>query len=266
MADILLERQPGVAVITLNRPQARNAITPEMVRDMTAFLQQIELDRSIRCVLLQGAGEHFMAGGDVKSFAETTALDRLERKRMFEARVQAVAPLLLTLQRMPQIVVTAVRGACAGAGLSWVAASDLTIAARSSFFLLAQINIAVSPDGSGSYWLPRVVGLKRAKQIALLGERLDAEQAERWGLVNYVVDDAQFDARVDSLVERLAKGPALALGSTKQLFNASLDSSYAQQLQLEAESFSRCASGGDFAEGLRAFLEKRAAHFGEQDG
>lgn len=263
MADVLFEHRAGAAIVTLNRPQARNAITPGMVAEMTAFLQDVERDRSVRCVLLRGAGEHFMAGGDVKSFVGTLELPPDERRRIFEARVQAVTPLLLTMQRMPQVLVTAVRGACAGAGLSWVAASDLSIAARGSFFLLAQIGIAMPPDGSGTYWLPRAVGLKRAKQIALLGERFTAEEAERWGLVNRVVDDADFQGGVDALVARLAAGPAQALGATKRLLNESFASSYPAQLQRETEAFSQCAADPDFGEGLRAFVDKRAPRFGE---
>jgi 2-(1,2-epoxy-1,2-dihydrophenyl)acetyl-CoA isomerase len=234
-----------------------------MVAKFTEFLQQVETDRSIRCVLLRGAGDHFMSGGDVKSFSETVNLAPDDRRRMFEARVQAVAPLLLTMERMPQILVTAVKGACAGAGLSWVAASDLTIAARSSFFLLAQTKIAVSPDGSGTYWLPRAVGLKRAKEIALLAERFSADDAERWGLVNRVVDDEQFEQAVEDLVKRIAAGPAIAFGHTKKLMNHSLGNSLATQLQMEAEAFSTSAADADFGEGLRAFIEKRSPRFGK---
>src|SRR5690606_3282830 len=134
-------------------------------------LEEVEHDPSVRCILVTGAGEHFMAGGDVKSFAETLTLPPEERRELFAARVRAVAPLLKAIERVPQIVVTAVKGACAGAAVGFVAASDLTIATRSSFYLLAQVNIGVSPDGSTSYWLPRAVGLKRAKEIALLGGR-----------------------------------------------------------------------------------------------
>lgn len=262
MSDILFERSEGVAKVTLNRPEARNAITPDMVRLFHNFLLSIESDASVRCVLLQGAGEHFMAGGDVKSFAETTTLTGEERRQQFEARVQAVSPLLLTMQRMPQILVTAVRGACAGAGLSWVAGSDIAIATRSSFYVLAQINLGLPPDGSGTYWLPRAVGLKRAKEIALLGGRFTAEEAERWGLLNRVVDDAEFDEAVNKLVTRIATGPAMALGRTKRLLNQSLDNSLAAQLQAEAEAFSSCAAHPDFVEGANAFIDKRKARFG----
>jgi 2-(1,2-epoxy-1,2-dihydrophenyl)acetyl-CoA isomerase len=262
MPDILFERRAGAAVVTLNRPQARNAITPEMVRAFHRFLQRIERDSSVRCVLLKGAGEHFMAGGDVKSFAETVSLSPSKRRAMFQARVEAVAPLLLTMRRMPQILIAAVRGACAGAGLSWVAGADLAIAARSSFFVLAQTKIGVSPDGSGTYWLPRVLGLKRAKEIALLADRFSAEDAQRWGLVNRVVDDDALDAAVEEWVSRLAAGPATALGATKKLLNDSLGNSYLAQLRHEAKSFAACAATPDFVEGLLAFVEKRDARFG----
>lgn len=262
MADILFERGEGVAKVTFNRPEARNAVTPEMLREFQEFLLSVEGDRRIRCVLVQGAGEHFMAGGDVKSFAQTIQLTAEQRRVMFEGRVQAVTPLLLTMQRMPQIMVTAVRGACAGAGLSWVAASDLTVAARSSFFLLAQVAIGASPDASGTWWLPRVVGLKRAKEIALLADRFSAEDAERWGLVNTVVDDADFDATVEKLVSRLARSAALSLGNTKRLLNQSSMQTLPAQLQAEAESFAACAADEDFLEGARAFIEKRKPRFG----
>ena len=260
--ELLIERRPGVSIVTFNRPEARNAITPNIVKLLQAHLESIEHDPSVRCVLLQGAGEHFMAGGDVKSFAETLTLTPEERREKFAARVRNVAPLLKTLERIPQIVVTAVKGACAGAAIGFVAGSDLTIAARSAFFLLAQINIAVSPDGSSSYWLPRAVGLKRAKEIALLGGRFSAEDAERWGLVNRVVDDVDFDAAVEKLAMQIASGPATALGETKRLFNNSLNRTIDEQLEAEALSFSNCAKVPDFGEGLSAFIEKRRPKFG----
>jgi 2-(1,2-epoxy-1,2-dihydrophenyl)acetyl-CoA isomerase len=263
MEEILFERRPGVSIVTFNRPDARNAITPNMVGLFQAHLESIENDASVRCVLVQGAGEHFMAGGDVKSFSETLTLSGEERRELFGARVRAVAPLLKTIERVPQIIVTAVKGACAGAAIGFVAASDLTIATRSSFYVLAQVHIGVSPDGSSTYWLPRAVGLKRAKEIALLGGRFSAEDAERWGLVNRVVDDAEFEAAVDKLVKQIASGPAIALGETKRLLNKSLNHSLADQLEAEALSFSQCTTVPDFGEGLNAFIEKRKPNFGQ---
>jgi 2-(1,2-epoxy-1,2-dihydrophenyl)acetyl-CoA isomerase len=259
--EILFERRPGVSIVTFNRPESRNAITPNMTRLFQAHLEEIEHDSSVRCVLVQGAGEHFMAGGDVKSFAETLALAPEARRELFAARVRAVAPLLKAIERVPQVVITAVKGACAGAAVGFVAASDLTIATRSSFYLLAQVHIGVSPDGSTSYWLPRAVGLKRAKEIALLGGRFSAEDGERWGLINRVVDDVDFDAAVTKLVNQVAAGPAKAMGETKALFNKSLNRSIEEQLEAEALAFSACTTVPDFDEGLNAFIGKRKPRF-----
>lgn len=260
--EVLFERRPGVSIVTFNRPEARNAITPTMTKMILSHLESIENDSSVRCVLVRGAGEHFMAGGDVKSFAETLTLSPEERRSMFAARVRAVTPMLLAFERIPQIVVTAVKGACAGAAVGFVAGSDIAIASRSSFFLLAQVHIGVSPDGSTSYWLPRAVGLKRAKEIALLGGRFSAEDAERWGLLNRVVDDADFDAAVEKLVQQIANGPARAMGETKRIFNQSQTSTLAEQLEAEALAFSSCTTVADFGEGLNAFIEKRKPRFG----
>lgn len=263
MADILFDRRPGALVITLNRPESRNTVTADMTREMHDVLLGIEHDPSVRCVLLRGAGDHFMAGGDVKNFAGTLDLTPEARRKQFEARVHAVTPMLLLLERMPQIFVCAVKGACAGMGLSWVAAADLAIAGKSAFFLQAQIKIACTPDGAGTYWPVRAVGLKRAKEIALLGDRFSADDAAAWGLINKVVDDAQLDAEADKLVERLAAGPANALARTKRLVNEAMRNDYATQLAKEAVGFSTCASEPDFAEGIRSFIEKRPPRFGQ---
>jgi 2-(1,2-epoxy-1,2-dihydrophenyl)acetyl-CoA isomerase len=263
MADILFHCEAGVATVTLNRPQARNALTGEMVEAFIAFLHRIEADEQVRCIVLRGAGEHFMAGGDVKSFAEAADLAPEARRAMFEGRVQRVAPLLLLLERVPQVVVACVKGAVAGAGLSFVAAADLAIAGAGSFFLLAQIKLGLTPDGSSTFYLPRELGLKRAKEIALLGDRFDAAQAERWGLVNRVVPDDAVDAEVAMLAARLAAGPGLAQARTKQLLQQSLQQGLAAQLQSEAQAFAACTAHPDFVAGLQAFIERRPARFGE---
>jgi 2-(1,2-epoxy-1,2-dihydrophenyl)acetyl-CoA isomerase len=262
MSDIIFERQGGVATVTLNRPAARNAVTGAMVQDFTRFVRSVERDTSLRCIVLRGEGDHFMAGGDVKSFGETAALPGDERRAMFEQRVQDVSPLLLALERMPQILVAGVKGAVAGAGLSFVAGADLAIAGASSFFLLAQIKIGVSPDGGATYYLPRELGLKRAKEIALLGDRFDAAQAQQWGLVNRVVPDAEVAGAVTEIAQRLAAGPSLALARTKRLIQRSLHCSLPEQLQAEAEAFADCASQPDFVEGATAFAERRSPRFG----
>ena len=265
MSDILFERKDGALIITLNRPEARNAVTREMNKAMYEALQSVEHDPAIRVVLLRGAGDHFMAGGDVKGFNEVLDLSEAERRAQFESRVHAVTPLMLLLERMPQIFICAVKGACAGMGLSWVAAADLAIAARSAFFVQSQIKIGIIPDGGGTYWPARMVGLKRAKEIALLGDRFSAEDAERWGLINRVVDDSVFDVAVEDWVRRLSRGPGQAQAVTKSLVNASLSNDYAGQLAQEAVGVANTAGHPDFAEGVRAFIEKRAPKFGSHN-
>lgn len=264
MGDVLFEKQDGALIITLNRPEARNAVTRDMNKLMYEALQAVEHDASIRVVLLRGAGDHFMAGGDVKGFNEVLDLTPEQRYSQFEGRVHAVTPMMLLLERMPQIFICAVKGACAGMGVSWVAAADLAIAARSAFFVQSQIKLGIIPDGGGTYWPARAVGLKRAKEIALLGDRFSAEDAERWGLINRVVDDAQFDAAVEELVRRLRSGPGRALGITKQLVNGALANDYAAQLAQEAVGVATTTAHPDFAEGVRAFIEKRAPKFGSK--
>lgn len=265
MADLEFERRDGYAVMTFNRPQHRNALTTPMAQEMGRLLLEIEKDSSLRCLILRGAGDHFMAGGDVKGFTETLEMSSEERRLNFERRVQDCAPIFHALNRIPQIVLASVRGAVAGAGVSFTAAADLAIASPTAFFLMAQIHLGMSPDGTATYFLPRLVGLKRAKEIALLGDRFDAQQAERWGMLNRVVDnDAELDDVVEAMARRLAKGPATALGKTKQLLNASQQNDFEVQFQAEAVSFGTCAATDDFAEGVRAFFDKRKPEFGKK--
>jgi 2-(1,2-epoxy-1,2-dihydrophenyl)acetyl-CoA isomerase len=254
--------QDGVATMTMNRPEVRNALSLEMRQDMRTFLAEIEHDPKIRCVVLKGAGEHFMAGGDVKSFSEivkTTTGE--ERRRQFEHRIHDLHPLIFLMRRLPKPIIASVQGAAAGAGLSVAMACDLIIAADTAFFTLAYVNIGTSPDGSGTYFLPRLVGLKKAMEIALLGDRFDAMAAKEMGLLNFVVPAATLEAETAKLAARLAGGPTRAIGNTKNLLNKSLERSMEEQLAAEAVSFADCAASADWAEGVTAFAEKRKPRF-----
>ena len=216
----------------------------------------------MRCVVLRGAGDHFMAGGDIKGFhgrlAETTPV---ERSGHFRAKIHGLHPAIAAIRRMPKPVVASLRGAAAGFGLSLALATDLAIAAEDAYFTLAYCRIGTSPDGGSSFHLPRLVGLRKAMEIALLGDRFDAETAHSLGLVNWVVPSAELEAETAKLAGRLALGPGVALGETKALLNASLGNALEAQLALEAESFASCAATQDFAEGVTAFVEKRHAKF-----
>ncbi|MGH6991538.1 MAG: enoyl-CoA hydratase-related protein, partial [Stellaceae bacterium] len=158
-------------------------------------------------------------------------------------------------------VVASVQGAAAGFGLSLMMACDLVIAADSAFFTLAYINIGTSPDGSGTYFLPRVVGQKKAMEIALLGDRFDAATAKAMGLINFIVPAAELEAETMKLATRLATGPTRAIANTKRLINHSLERSLESQLQAEAMSFADCAASEDWLEGVKAFAEKRRPAF-----
>jgi 2-(1,2-epoxy-1,2-dihydrophenyl)acetyl-CoA isomerase len=259
---VLTDQSEGVATVTLNRPEALNALSDDMIAALLEIMPRLEADPAVRCVVLRGAGDHFMAGGDVKGFHRRLEQPPEALRRHFEAKIHRLHPVVVTMRRMPKPIVAAVRGACAGFGLSFMLAADLALAAEDAFFTLAYCRIGTSPDGGSSYHLPRIVGLRRAMEIALLGDRFDAAAAERLGVVNRVVPAADLDGETAALARRLAEGPALALAKTKRLLGAPFETGLVAQLQAEAESFADCAATADFAEGVTAFVEKRAARFG----
>jgi len=259
--DLLTAIDGAVARITFNRPQARNAVNSGMLAAMQRFLQSIEHDRQVRCIVIGGAGDHFMAGGDVIGFKEALEKPSAERRAEFEARVQSAAPLFVQLARMPQPIVARVQGAAAGAAVGFVAGADIAICGASSIFVVAHVNIGVSPDGSTSYYLPRAIGVRKAKELAILGEKINAQEALALGLVNRVVPDAELDQAIATVVDKIVNAPATSVRRAKLLMQESLGNTLERQLQLEAESFAECAATDDFVEGVSAFAQKRKAVF-----
>jgi len=254
---VLVTREGGVATLTLNRPQALNALDRDLTVGLRDNVLAVEHDPSIRCVVLRG-GEHFMAGGDLKWFRSLVeGRSGAENRVQFEGLIHEVHTVILALRRMPKPVVASVRGAVAGFGMSLMMACDLALAADSAYFTLAYTLIGTSPDGGSTFALPRIVGQKKAMEIALLGERFDAATAERLGLVNRVVPKERLEAETATLAVRLANGPTSVYARTKALLNGSLNASLESQLQREAEAFAQSASEPDFQEGLAAFIEKR---------
>ena len=259
--DLIVGVERNVGYLTLNRPEVRNALSEEIVTGLRATLTAWERDPQVRAIVLRGAGEHFMSGGDVKRFGTMAKLPPAERRALFEQRIHNLHPVLFLMRRIRKPVVASVQGAAAGAGLSFMMACDLAIAADTAFFTLAYVNIGASPDGGGTYLLPRTVGMKKAMEIALLGDRFDARTAQQWGLINMVVPAAQLADETRKLAERLACGPSHAIGNAKTLLNMSLNNTMESQLQAEAMSFADCAATRDWAEGVAAFAEKRKPKF-----
>ena len=259
--EILTDINGPVATITFNRPEARNAVYLEILEVMREFLVRIENDRRIRCIVLTGAGEHFMAGGDVMGFHRILAQTGAERQEYLTARVGANSALFLQLARMPQPIVARIRGAVAGAALGFVGGCDFAVCEEKSIFVLAHVRIGASPDGSSSYYLPRQIGVRKAKELALFGDRVSAREALDLGIVSHVVPFEQLDAKVNELVARIVAAPDESVRRAKLLMDRALHNTLEQQLRLEAESFGACAATDNFKEGVSAFVEKRPAVF-----
>ena len=254
---VLLAREGAVATITLNRPQALNALDRDLTLGLMESISSVETDERVRCVVLRG-GEHFMAGGDLKWFKSLAeGKSPSENRAQFEGFIQEAHAVILALRRMPKPAIASVRGAVAGFGMSLMMASDLVLASDNAYFTLAYTLVGVSPDGGSTFALPRIVGQKKAMEIALLGERFDAATAERLGLVNRVVPTERLDEETAKLALRLANGPTAVYARTKALLNGSLNATLESQLQREAEAFAQSASEPDFREGLSAFIGKR---------
>ena len=261
-SPILLQVTDGVANLTLNRPEALNALSFEMMRALSDATAQLARRDDLRVVVIAGAGEHFMAGGDLKDFATQLHLSPESRIASFRATIeQYINRSIENLAELRVPVIARVHGACAGFGLSLALGCDMVVAAESACFTTAYSSIGLSGDAGVSWFLPRIVGRHKAFELLLLADRFDAAEALRLGIANQVVPMAGLDDAVAALVGRILRGPRESFAEIKRLLNQSPDQSLDAQLQLEAEAFARCASRPDFDEGITAFLDKRKACF-----
>ncbi|MBM10107.1 MAG: enoyl-CoA hydratase [Magnetovibrio sp.] len=262
-SSMVVEVKDSIAHVAFNRPSSLNALDEDLARALGHITEAIGKDPSIRCVVLFGTGDHFMAGGDVKSFHTKLKNEpsRTARYQHFEKLIGTFHIGLTNMRTMPQPIIGKIRGAVAGAGVSLALACDLAIASEDAFFTLAYCNIGTSPDGGSTYSLPRATSMKRAMEIALLGDRFDAKTAANHGLINRVVKLDDLDLEVLKLAERIAGGPTRAHAHSKMLLNQSLNSTLEEQLKAEQKAFAECSITDDFAEGIAAFVEKRSASF-----
>jgi 2-(1,2-epoxy-1,2-dihydrophenyl)acetyl-CoA isomerase len=255
---VIWELDGGVGRVTLNRPETLNAWIEDFGRELNQVITVDAADEGVRAVLITGAGRGFSSGADLKSGFHPHPDDGLPDIRK---ELELYHPIIAGVRRLEKPVVAAVNGPAVGIGASLAFACDLVLAAESAFFGLAFVNIGLMPDGGSTLFVPTAVGKARAFQMALLGERVPAERALEWGLVNYVhPDDALMD-EANALVGRLAAGPTRSYASSKQALNRMLYPDLEGQLDLEAELQHALARTRDFQEGVAAFVEKREPAF-----
>jgi len=254
---VKLDIDGNVALLTLNHPEVMNAVSQEMLGGLMAALDHVE-DRKngARCLLITGAGRGFCAGANLQPRSEGSRSG--DAGSVLETLYH---PFLRRLRELPMPIVTAVNGAAAGVGMSFALMGDLCVCARSAYFLQAFRRIGLVPDGGSTWILPRLIGKARAMELSLLGERLPSEKALEWGLISRVVDDAELMPKAKELAQDLANGPTVSLRLIRRLYWESTDNSYEEQLNLERQMQRIAGSTSDFAEGVRAFLEKRPAKF-----
>lgn len=251
-----IEYRKNVALLTLNHPEALNAVSLQMIRELNAVVDDIEDPvNDAHCLLITGEGRGFCAGADL---ADAEARSQgLADMDLGESLEKYYNPFFIRLRDLSMPIVTAVNGPAAGVGMSLALMGDMVLAARSAFFLQAFRWIGLVPDGGATYILPRRIGFARAMELSLLGERLYADKALEWGLINRVYEDDQLISEALKLAGELAGGPREALRMIRRIYWKSMDSGYMDQLDTEKDFQRKMGRTGDFMEGVTAFLEKR---------
>jgi 2-(1,2-epoxy-1,2-dihydrophenyl)acetyl-CoA isomerase len=252
----------AATTIEMARPESLNAWNHQFGLDLLDAVQRVAADDSVRAVVIRGEGRAFSSGADLKDMAGRADRTPDGAPDVRSTLTERYHPIITGVRTMPKPVIAAVRGPAVGIGLSLALACDLIVASESAYFLLAFVNIGLVPDGGSSLLVPSRVGFTRAIEMAMLGDRVDARRALDWGLINAVHPDAEIDAAVGELAQRLAQGPTRSYAGTKRQLNNWLYARMDEQLELEADIQQEMAGSGDFVEGVTAFVQKRPARFG----
>jgi 2-(1,2-epoxy-1,2-dihydrophenyl)acetyl-CoA isomerase len=255
---ILFSIDNGIARLTLNRPDKLNSFNVAMHLEVRTALEQVKGDATARVLVLTGAGRGFCAGQDLSDRAVAPGGAPVD---LGESVERFYAPLVTMLRALPLPVICAVNGVAAGAGANIALACDIVIAGASASFVQAFCRLGLVPDTGGTYFLPRLVGPARALGLAMLGDKLPAEQAAQWGLIWKCVADDALASEVDALSRHFAQAPTRGLAATKQAIQASASNTFAQQLMLERDLMREMGRTADYREGVNAFIEKRAPRF-----
>ena len=255
MSSISTRLDQGVCTITLNRPEVYNSFNQDMGRAFQSALDEASRDESVRCVVIVGEGRAFCAGQDLKEVtSEASPGFKVIVEETYNRSIRRICD-------MDKPVIAAVNGVAAGAGANIALACDFVVAKSSAKFIQAFANIGLIPDSGGTYWLPRLVGMARAKALTMLATPLGATEAADMGLIHHAVPDDEWDTAVDALAKKLASMPTKGLGLTKRALHASQDNTLHEQLALELDLQFEAAETEDYAEGVQAFLDKRPAQF-----
>jgi 2-(1,2-epoxy-1,2-dihydrophenyl)acetyl-CoA isomerase len=250
----------GAATVELNRPERLNAWNGQLGADLLSALRAVADDDAVRAIVVTGSGRAFSSGADLREVGGGDATpDR--GSEVYTMLTERYHPIMETIREMGKPVIASVNGAAAGIGCSLALCCDLVVAGESAYFLLAFVNIGLAPDGGSSVFVPARVGMTRAIEMAMLGERVGATQALDWGLINRVVPDADLGAETSALAARLASGPTRSYAAAKRQVNNWVYSRMAEQLELEARIQQEMAGSSDFLEGVSAFVQKRPARF-----
>ncbi|MBL8519748.1 MAG: enoyl-CoA hydratase/isomerase family protein [Betaproteobacteria bacterium] len=258
---VLVSQQGAIATLTFNRPAVFNAMNPELILAMREALAGIAQRPGVRALVIAGAGKAFLAGGDVGDFHRRLAQPGNGLVDTIKTMGDALHDGIEAIRNAPFPVIAKVHGAAAGAGFSLVLACDFAIASTNATFTSAYTRIGTSPDGGSTYFLPRLVGMKKAAELIMLSDTLTAEAALANGLINRVVAAEALDTEAQALAERLALGPTAAYAQAKQLLNRAFDRPIRAHLDEEIARFAECTRTADFREGVTAFVGKRAAEF-----